>query len=108
MYHYSGSLQNNPNNFLKRSKNYNLKFFHQSADLIEHPLKLKTNTEVVLYYFKGLTNDVTLKDNVITPLLRFVNKDAQIFDSNIITAHTEKAFTWDKVVKGVLDMPLFL
>ncbi|MGA4466892.1 spore germination protein [Bacillus bombysepticus] len=79
------------------------KIFHQSADLIEHPLKLKTNTEVVLYYFEGLTDGVTLKDNVITPLLRFVNKDAQIFDSNIITAHTEKALTWDKVVKGLLE-----
>ncbi len=46
--------------------------FDVYADLIEHPLHLKTKTNVSLYYFEGLTDTVTLKENVIKPLLAII------------------------------------
>ncbi len=46
--------------------------FDVCADLIEHPLHLKTKTNVSLYYFEGLTDTVTLKENVIKPLLKII------------------------------------
>ncbi|TKI78749.1 spore germination protein, partial [Bacillus wiedmannii] len=74
---------------LKELKNTLDNIFDISADLIEHPLQLKTNTNILLYYFEGLTDGVALKGNVVTPLLQEVNEDSQIFNSNIIATHTK-------------------
>ncbi|WP_257144572.1 spore germination protein, partial [Bacillus toyonensis] len=77
--------------------------FDISADLIEHPLQLKTNTNILLYYFEGLTDGVALKSNVVTPLLQNVNEDSQIFNSNIIATHTKIVYTWNEIKEGLLE-----
>ncbi len=48
-------------NNLKQLKNTLDNIFDISADLIEHPLQLKTSTNILLYYFEGLTDSVALK-----------------------------------------------
>ncbi|EOP91869.1 hypothetical protein IGM_01929 [Bacillus cereus HuB4-4] len=78
-------------------------FFDISADLVEHPLQLKTNTNVLLYYFEGLTDGVALKGNVIAPLLQEINEDMQVFNSTIIAAHTKIVYTWNAVKEGLLE-----
>lgn len=88
---------------LQDQKNFIKEIFDQSADLIEHPLQLKTKTNVLLYYFDGLTDGMALKNNVITPLLQHVNEDTQISESHIIAAYTKKVSNWDDVVDGLLE-----
>ncbi|PFK32151.1 spore germination protein [Bacillus cereus] len=90
-------------NNLQDQKNVMNRIFDHSVDLIGHPLTLKTQTNVVLYYFEGLTDGITLKDHVIMPLLNHVNEDMQVFDSHVIAAYTKKVYTWDEVVQGVLE-----
>ncbi|MEC5241371.1 spore germination protein [Bacillus mycoides] len=88
---------------LKELKNTLDNIFDISADLIEHPLQLKTNTNILLYYFEGLTDGVALKGNVVTPLLQEVNEDSQIFNSNIIATHTKIVYTWNEIKEGLLE-----
>ncbi|MEE2016269.1 spore germination protein, partial [Bacillus thuringiensis] len=88
---------------LKQLKNTLDNIFDISADLIEHPLQLKTNTNILLYYFEGLTDGVALKTNVVTPLLQEVNEDSQIFNSNIIATHTKIVYTWNEIKEGLLE-----
>ena len=88
---------------LKELKNTLANIFDISADLIEHPLQLKTNTNILLYYFEGLTDGVALKGNVVTPLLQEVNEDSQIFNSNIIATHTKIVYTWNEIKEGLLE-----
>ncbi|PEB95202.1 spore germination protein GerA, partial [Bacillus cereus] len=90
-------------NNLKQLKNTLDNIFDISADLIEHPLQLKTNTNILLYYFEGLTDSVALKSNVVTPLLQKVNEDSQIFNSNIIATHTKIVYTWNEIKEGLLE-----
>ena len=87
---------------LNELKNTLDNIFDISADLIEHPLQLKTNTNILLYYFEGLTDGVALKGNVVTPLLQAVNEDSQIFNSNIIATHTKIVYTWNELKKDYL------
>lgn len=90
-------------NNLKQLKNTLDNIFDISADLIEHPLQLKTSTNILLYYFEGLTDSVALKSNVVTPLLQKVNEDSQIFNSNIIATHTKIVYTWNEIKEGLLE-----
>ncbi|WP_459501599.1 spore germination protein [Bacillus sp. C1] len=90
-------------NHLQDQKTKMKQIFDQSVDLIEHPLILKTKTNVLLYYFEGLTDGISLKDNVITPLLQHVHEDIQVFESHIIASYIKKVFTWDEVVDGLLE-----
>ncbi|NRR18537.1 spore germination protein [Bacillus pacificus] len=77
--------------------------FDVCADLIEHPLHLKTKTNVSLYYFEGLTDTVTLKENVIKPLLEKLDDNIQIFHFNIIAAYTKIVYTWNEITEGLLE-----
>ncbi|MGE6504041.1 spore germination protein [Bacillus wiedmannii] len=77
--------------------------FDVCADLIEHPLHLKTKTNVSLYYFEGLTDTVTLKENVIKPLLEKLYDNIQIFNFNIIAAYTKIVYTWNEITEGLLE-----
>ncbi|EOO12622.1 hypothetical protein IG9_05353, partial [Bacillus cereus HuA2-9] len=61
-------------NNLQELKNTLEQIFDICADLVEHPLQLKTKTNVLLYYFEGLTDGFALKGNVVTPLLQEVNE----------------------------------
>ncbi|MDZ5607810.1 spore germination protein [Bacillus pseudomycoides] len=90
-------------NNLQDQKDRMKQIFDHSADLIEHPLTLKTDTNVVIYYFEGLTDGIALRDNVITPLLKHVHETIQVFDSHVIAAYTKKVYTWDEVVEGLLE-----
>lgn len=96
----SGMIQTN---YLQDQKYKMEQIFDQSADLVEHLLQMKTKTNVLLYYFEGLTDGIALKNNVITPLLQYVAEDIQVFNSHIIAAYTEKVFTWDEVIDGLLE-----
>lgn len=77
--------------------------FDQSADLVEHPLQLKTETHITLYYFEGLTDGIALKDNVIYPLLHRLDEDDKVFQSNIIATYTKEVFTWNEVIDSLLE-----
>ncbi|KAA0786795.1 spore germination protein [Bacillus sp. BB56-3] len=90
-------------NDLQKLKNKLEQTFDNCADLVEHPLQLKTKTNVSLYYFEGLTDSVTLKVSVITPLLQEVKEDIQVFNSNSITTHTKTVCTWNEIKKGLLE-----
>ncbi|SCC38746.1 hypothetical protein BACERE00177_05780 [Bacillus mobilis] len=82
------TLETKTNNTIEKIQTSNLEelkntldnIFDISADLIEHPLQLKTHTNILLYYFEGLTDGVALKGNVVTPLLQKVSEDSQILD----------------------------
>ncbi|PEW09127.1 spore germination protein, partial [Bacillus cereus] len=45
-------------NNLQELKNRLEHTFDICADLVAHPLQLKTNTNILLYYFEGLTDSV--------------------------------------------------
>ncbi|PGH79727.1 spore germination protein [Bacillus thuringiensis] len=88
---------------LKEFKHKMKEIFNDIADLVEHTLTLKTRTEAVLYYFEGLTDNETLKSNVISPLLQCINDNFQAFDSDIISAHTKKVISWDEIIQEILQ-----
>ncbi|OUB74538.1 spore germination protein, partial [Bacillus thuringiensis] len=77
--------------------------FDICADLVEHPLQLKTRTNVSLYYFEGLTDGIVLKGNVIMPLLQEVNEDIQVFNSTIIATSNKIVYTWNEIKEGLLE-----
>jgi spore germination protein len=77
--------------------------FDEATDLIKHPLTLRTDTKMLLYYFEGLTDGVALKDNVIQPLLHEVHEDWQVLEPHTIACYAAKVKTWDEVVKGLLQ-----
>ncbi|QPW51685.1 spore germination protein (plasmid) [Bacillus thuringiensis] len=88
---------------LQGLKNKIEKIFDICADLVEQPLQLKTKTNILLYYFEGLTDGVALKGSVVTPLLQEVNEDIQVFNSNIIATYTKTVYTWDEIKEGLLE-----
>ncbi|MED1383361.1 spore germination protein, partial [Bacillus mycoides] len=90
-------------NNLQEIKNTLEQIFDICADLVEHPLQLKTKTNILLYYFEGLTDGFVLKGNVVTPLLQEVNEDMQVFNSNIIATYTKTVYTWNEIKKGLLE-----
>ncbi|AQY38393.1 spore germination protein [Bacillus thuringiensis] len=90
-------------NNLQEIKNRVQIFFNISADLIEHPIRLKNKTNALLYYFEGLTDGVSLKNNVITPLLQELYENEEIFNSIVITAYTKIIYRWDEVREGLLE-----
>ncbi|MCU4716193.1 spore germination protein [Bacillus cereus] len=90
-------------NKLKELKKKLDQIFDISADLVEHPLQLKTKTNVLLYYFEGLTDGVALKGSVISPLLQEITEDIQVFNSNIIATYTKIVFTWNEIKTGLLE-----
>lgn len=90
-------------NTLQEIKNTMEKIFEICADLIEHPVHLKTKTNISLYYFEGLTDGIALKENVITPLLQEVDDDIQVFNFNIIAAYSKTVYTWNEIKKGILE-----
>ncbi|MGF2773207.1 spore germination protein [Bacillus cereus] len=90
-------------NNLQELKNRLEQIFDICADLVEHPLQLKTKTNVLLYYFEGLTDGVALKGSVITPLLQEVTEDIQVFHTNTITTYTKIVCTWNEIKKGLLE-----
>ncbi|WP_219375001.1 spore germination protein, partial [Bacillus mycoides] len=90
-------------NNLQEIKNTLEQIFDICADLVEHPLQLKTKTNILLYYFEGLTDGFALKVNVVTPLLQEVNEDRQVFNSNIIATYTKTVYTWNEIKKGLLE-----
>ncbi|MGE6618922.1 spore germination protein, partial [Bacillus mycoides] len=90
-------------NNLQELKNRLEQTFDICADLIEHPLQLKTKTNVLLYYFEGLTDGVALKGSVITPLLQEVTEDIQVFNSNTIATYAKIVCTWNEIKKGLLE-----
>jgi spore germination protein len=77
--------------------------FDEATDLIKHPLTLRTDTKMLLYYFEGLTDGVALKDNVIHPLLHEVHEDWQVLEPHTIACYAAKVKTWDEVGKGLLQ-----
>nr|WP_229722263.1 spore germination protein [Priestia taiwanensis] len=77
--------------------------FDEATDLIKHPLTLRTGTNMLLYYFEGLTDGVALKDNVIHPLLHDVHEDWQVVEPHTIACYMSKVKTWDEVEKGLLQ-----
>ncbi|PQQ47701.1 spore germination protein [Bacillus thuringiensis] len=90
-------------NNLQEIKNKMEYFFNFSADLVAHPLRLKNQTNISLYYFEGLTDGVSLKENVIAPLLREAYENKQVFDSSIISAYSKIIYSWSDVQKGLLE-----
>lgn len=79
------------------------KIFDQSADLIEHKLNLKNDDKAVLYYLEGLTDGVSLKDNVIKPILKNTDTNQKIFESKIIAAYTKEILSWNEIITSLLE-----
>lgn len=77
--------------------------FHECVDLIEHRLNLKNNNEVILYYFEGLTDGSTLKDNVIKPILEYTGENQKLFTSYVIAAYTKELQSWDTIIESLLE-----
>lgn len=90
-------------NTLQEVKNTMEEIFNICADLIEHPLHLKTKTSVSLYYFEGLTDGIALKEHVITPLLQKITDDKQVFNFNVIATYSKTVYTWNEIKKGILE-----
>lgn len=90
-------------NTLQEVKNTMEEIFDICADLIEHPLHLKTKTSVSLYYFEGLTDGIALKEHVITPLLQEITDDKQVFNFNVIATYSKTVYTWNEIKKGILE-----
>ncbi|KAA6460469.1 spore germination protein [Bacillus thuringiensis] len=90
-------------NLLQDQKCKMKQIFDESPDLIEQSLRLKTKKNALLYYFEGLTDGITLKNNVVTPLLQEVVEDIHVFNGHIIAAYTKKVCTWTDVVNQLLE-----
>ncbi|HDR4874866.1 TPA: spore germination protein [Bacillus cereus] len=79
------------------------KIFDISADLVEHPLQLKTRTNIILFYLEGLTDGVSLKNNVVNPLINEVNEDIQVFNSTVIASFFIISHKWNEIKNALLE-----
>ncbi len=96
-------IENIKINTLQEFKNTMEEIFDICADLIEHPLQLKTRTDVSLYYFESITDGSALKEHIITPLLQEITDDIQIFIFNVIATYSKTVYTWNEIKKGILE-----